>query len=447
MKRRIAIVTLLLLLCFGCAPALQSGAIQTQTPVQTAILTPEPTPEPTPAPTPEPADPAPKELLSAPYNLFTDVAFPAGYTVYGARYDSAQPEKGLNDHYVLYLTVEGDKAQTARYFADLLGVTDETTITGYADALTRDGFAQIDGAYHAVPAVAQLKQTQAGVDAGEIVDVDGCRAELSLDLDASQIPLFQAFIRANTNTSVFGTLADRFPDDALALDRLSCYVNLAKPEITTFYLIYRLQDALALEQEIASQLPTSWHDEASHSLGLTYGNIQYGLRFNLDDNSVRVDLNPNDNAHPAGAFSLSEQSLSKLGFQYFPQDGLAIYEDKGQNIQVAIAHPDWHHAEDWNLLILCDSNKQQLMFQYFEQEARFMVVGFQNDQTVGSNYDLKTNMFDQGFPKPEEMQACFTKALGSAEGDLRVRVLEVFTTLLQERFGLTWQELYALPVW
>ena len=47
MKRRIAIITLLLLLCFGCAPALQSGAIQTQTPVQTAILTPEPTPEPT----------------------------------------------------------------------------------------------------------------------------------------------------------------------------------------------------------------------------------------------------------------------------------------------------------------------------------------------------------------------------------------------------------------
>ena len=76
-----------------------------------------------------------------------------------------------------------------------------------------------------------------------------------------------------------------------------------------------------------------------------------------------------------------------------------------------------------------------------------MVTAESGDHLTGSNFDLKTNSFDAGFPDAQEMQTKFTEVLGSSDGDLRERMLEVFTNLLQERFGMTWQALYALPVW
>lgn len=446
MKRRMVCCLLVLLLAFGCAPAAPAAEV---TPVATEAPAPTeaPTPTLTPEPTPEPVGVAPIDLFSAPYNVFADIAFPAGYTVYGARYDCAQPEKGLPEQYMLLLTAEGDKTNIVRYFAGIVGITDEATLTGMLESIERDGFLQIDGSYNGLPAIVQLKQTEAGFDNRDCVDVDGCRVELSQQVDAAQSQWYLPLMMANLNTNVFGELADRFPNESVIQSLLSCYVNIQKPELTEFYPFYQLEDAAALETEIASKLKTNWHDEQTHSLGLSYGRIECGLRFNLEQNTVRVDIRPNDNGVPAGTFVTSEQSLTKLGFQYYPQDGLAIYEDKSQNLQVAIAHPDWHHVEDWNVLIFCEYNKHNVMFQYFEKKDLFMVTAESGDHLTGSNFDLKTNSFDAGFPDAQEMQTKFTEVLGSSDGDLRERMLEVFTNLLQERFGMTWQALYALPVW
>lgn len=450
MKRLIAILIILSMLCVACAPAVPAvkvTPIATETPAQTEAPTPMPTPTSTPEPTPEPVSAAPVDLLSAPYNAFSDVSFPAGYTVYGARYDCAQPEKGLKEQYALLLTAEGDKVEIVRYFAGLLGITDEATLKEKAAAIARDGFLQIDGAYNGAPARVQLKQTVAGADFQDCADVDGCRAEMSIEINPAQSRQYQQFVMANVDQNVFGELADRFTDDAVDQAMMACYVNTQKPELTEFVVFYRVDDAAALEKEVASKLTTSWQDEKSNSLGLPYGKIEADLKFDTGSNVVRVSFRPHDNSTAAGTFVLSDKSLTKLGFQYFPQDGLAIYEDKSQNIQVAIAHPDWHHVEDWNILILLDSNKVSLMFQYFEQKDIFMIGAPSQTEFVGTNYDLKTNTFDAGFPKPELMQKRFSEALGSSDGDVRERAYELFTNLLQERFGMTWQELYELPVW
>jgi len=446
MKRRIVCLLLVLLLGIGCAPAVSVSEV-TPIATETPVLTEAPTPTLTPEPTPEPIGVAPIDLFSAPYNVFSEIVFPTGYTVYGARYDCAQPEKGLPEQYMLLLTAEADKADIVRNFAGILGINDESNLAGMMESIERDGFLQIDGTYNGSPAIAQLKQTVAGYDNRDCVDVDGCRVELSVQVDAAQSQLYLPLMMANLNPNIFGELADRFPKEAVIQSLLSCYVNVQKPELTEFYPFYQLENAAALETEIASKLTTNWHDEQTHSLGLSYGRIECGLRFNLEQNTVRVDIRPHDNAVAAGTFILSEQSLTKLGFQYYPQDGLALYEDKSQNIQVAIAHPDWQHVEDWNLSILYGFNKVDILFSYYEQKDLYMLGVPTQNGLYGTNFDLKTNSYDAGFPNAEQMQTKFTEVLSSSDGDVRERMFEIFANLLQERFGMTWQELYALPIW
>ena len=450
MKRFLALLITLSMLSVACAPAQSVTApasAATEQPKQTEAATPEPTQEPTPAPTPEPVGAAPIDLLNAPYNAFSNVVFPKGYTVYGARYDCAQPEKGLKELYSLFLTAEGDKPEIVRYFAGLLGITDEAMLKEKTDAIEKDGFLQIDGTYNGTPAFVQLKQTVAGADYQECADVDGCRAELAININPDQSQQYQRFVMANVNQNVFGDLADRFSDDAVIQALMACYVNTQKPELTEFYVLYQADDAASLEKEVASKLTTNWQDEKSNSLGLTYGKIEAGLRFDAANKTVHVSFRPNDNSTAAGKFALSDKSLAKLGFQYDANAHLAIYEDKSQNIQVAIAHPDWNYVETWNVLVFCDYNKHSVMFQYFEKEDRFMVTADSGGHLTGSNFDLKTNSFDAGFPDAQEMQSVFENVLGSGDGDIRERMLDVFTKLLQERFGMTWQELYKLPVW
>jgi len=67
---------------------------------------------------------------------------------------------------------------------------------------------------------------------------------------------------------------------------------------------------------------------------------------------------------------------------------------------------------------------------------------------AGCDYDCAKNTFDEGWPSEETLEENFSGVLGGTQTeDVRAGVFAVFTDLVQQRFGMTWQELYALPVW
>lgn len=444
MKRLLATVILLLLFCSACVAAVPA---QPAPEAVQATQVPPATPEPTPEPTPVPLGVAPEDIFTSGYNPFFDVAFPSGYSVYAARFDTAQPEKGLGDQFALSLTAQGDPSDIARYFAGLLGITDETQLSGFAEAIKKDGFLQIDGKYLGQKAYVQLKQTTQGFEAEQNTDVDGCRAEIAVEVEQSQLDRYITLILANNNRTPLGSFADRLPDESIARDLLGIYVNKQQPDKTEIYLMFHCDDAKTLASEMAAKLPTKWVDEKSGSFGLSYGPIGYKFSFDFEKNLVYESIVPNDNTAAVKDFALSDVSLTKLGFQDFSMDGLAIYEDKKQGIQVAVAHPEWHHNEDWNFLALIEMNKNLISLQYFEASGVLNISVSRGNENAGTNYDLQSNTFDEGYPEPEQMRELFSATLGSAEGDLRERALALFTDLLNERFHMTWQEIYALPVW
>ncbi|NLI54793.1 MAG: hypothetical protein GX417_10840 [Clostridiales bacterium] len=434
----------------ACAPTAAQSAAQTEAPAVAAEETAAPTPEPTaePTPTPEPKAPVPIDLLSEAYNPFDGVAFPDGYTIYAARFDTADAGKGLGDRYGIYMTAAGDPAEIVRYIAGLLDVQDAVMIAGYEDSIAQNWGVDIEGAYGGGYARAQIKQTEAGYETDECTDVAGCRVELSADIDAERTALCTDFVLQNYSPAALGDLADRLSTDAARRDMLGIYVNLQKPGRTAVSVAFSVDDASALEGEAVTALQPNWHDEEQARMNAVFGPIGTELRFDAGSNIVYLTQYPGDNTVSVKAYALSDVSLTKLGFQFYPNDGLCMYEQKENGIEIALARPEWHRAaEDWNIEFLGRSNGYDLGMWYMESIGMFHISVTKGSASASCDYNVNTGEFSDGWPDQETMLSLFGGAAGSAEGDVRAAVFALFTDLVQQRFGVDWQTLYALPVW
>ena len=446
MKRRMVCCLLVFLLGFGCAPAAPAAEV---TPVATEAPAPTeaPTPTFTPEPTPEPVGVAPIDLFSAPYNVFADIAFPAGYTVFGARFDSADPPKSAYARYALYLTAEGNPKEIALYFAGLLGITDESKLAEIADTMDQEMAQDIYGTYLGVPAFAMLKKTEAGYDYDQCTDVAGCRIELAVDIPADQTALYNNLILKNNNTAILGDFAPQLGEDTILKDLMSIYVNRVRPEKTEVYLLHRVDNAETLMATFGETLSPAWFDEPSKTFGLNYSRISGKYRFDTEHNIVFATLSPNDNSTPAGEFVKSEQSLFGFGFQPEDENGIYLYDDKASKVRIEIANPESAARPEWDMGFLFISNDYIVVMWYDADQKSLVIQTDKGDISAKCRYHVDTQTFDDFWPSEEMVLENLTKALGKTDGDVRLTAVERMATEVQSRFGVDWQALYALPVW
>jgi hypothetical protein len=445
MKRVFCIASCaILLLAFACAPAANAGPSAAPEATAAATATAEPTPE----PTPEPLGLAPMDLLGKGYNPFFNEVFPAGYTVFGAQYFSADAHTGAKDTYLLDLTAQGNPEDIATTCAGILGVADEAQLSTYAAALEKDGFVVIEGTYAGSPASVVMKKTSAGVDFDQCTEVDGCRVEFAVEIDAAAAKNASAMVLANYSTAALGGLATQMGDDTIHMDQLSIFVNTQRPEKTTVTVFHTVKDAAALLSSARETLQTNWFDEAYSSFGLQYGMQNLTYTFNKDNNVVQASLSPNDNSTPAGQFKLEAKSLTMQGFQYDQKAMFCIYEDKGQNIQFVISRPDMGDAQlDWNIQYLQMKSDYLIGIWYSEKDKQFIIQADKDGVDIGCHFDPATGSTDGGWPDSDTVTSILQKAYGVTDENIRAMIIQDFEKSVQDRFGMTWQELYALPVW
>ena len=89
----------------------------------------------------------------------------------------------------------------------MLGVTDEAQLSTYLASLEKDGFVVIEGAYAGKPANVVMKKTSAGADFDQCTEVDGCRVEFAVEIDADSAKNCSALVLANYSTAALGNLA------------------------------------------------------------------------------------------------------------------------------------------------------------------------------------------------------------------------------------------------
>ena len=207
----------------------------------------------------------------------------------------------------------------------------------------------------AVPASVVMKKTSAGTDFDQCTEVDGCRVEFAVEIDAASAQNASALVLANYSTAVLDDLAAQFGDDTIHRDQLSIFVNTQKPDKTTVCVFHTVENPEALLSSAKETLKTSWFDESAPGFGIQYGRQNLTYNFNLDNYVVQVNLSPNDNTTPAGEFRLSDVSLSKLGFRYDEKARFCLLEDKQNGYMIGISKPEWHRTEeDWNLMFYQD---------------------------------------------------------------------------------------------
>ena len=446
MKRLTAYALCILFIgSFACAPAASTNTASATEATQTSAAA---TPAPTAEPAPGPLGLTPIDLLGRGYNPLIDVPFPDGYTAYGALFCNAEPGKGIKDAYILYLTAAGDPNQILKTIANILGVTDEKQLTAYTESLEKDGFVQMDGTFAGSPANAGMKKTNAGADFDQCADVDGCRVEIGVELGSEQVEKYRALALANYNTAMLGDLAAQLSEDTIQRDKLAIYVNVQKPDKTVVYVTHAVADAAALMTGITGTLKTTWVDEANPSLGMEYATQQARYSFDTANNMVRVEFSPNDNSAIAGEFRKSAVSFTSLGFTSYPNDGLCIYKEDQNHLEIAIAKPDWGHNEDWNFEFLGESNGYSLGMWYTEATGLFHVSVNQGDKGAAAEYIVAEGIFAPDvYPDENTQKQMFCGAAGISEGDYRTAVFAIFEQAIEQRFGMGWQELYALPVW
>lgn len=149
----------------------------------------------------------------------------------------------------------------------------------------------------------------------------------------------------------------------------------------------------------------------------------------------------------ASIIEKADVSLTTLGFELDPKLGIYTYKNDDTKSYVSIARPDLGESQlDFNLELLQEVNGYLIGIWYYEKDNQLLLQVNQGEIDTKYYYDLANKTYGNEWSSIGSVQEQFEAALGKQEGDFHDAALKLFTDTIQERFGISWQELYALPL-
>jgi len=143
----------------------------------------------------------------------------------------------------------------------------------------------------------------------------------------------------------------------------------------------------------------------------------------------------------------ADVSLTTLGFELDPKLGIYSYSNDETKSYVSIARPDLGESQtDINLELLQEINGYLIGIWYYEKDNQLRIQADKGEISAYFHYDLTDKTYGNECSNTGSVQEQFEKALGKQEGDFHDAALQLFTDTIQERFDMSWQELYALPL-
>jgi len=149
--------------------------------------------------------------------------------------------------------------------------------------------------------------------------------------------------------------------------------------------------------------------------------------------------------------TVPEVSLTTLGFYYTEKDALCIYEKKEENIQVAICKPEWgvRPATDnnWNVQVLHEVNGYLLVVWYYANEQKYTVQADKGNLTARYDYLIETGKYgNEWTPDTDTVKEHFSTVFDTKDDDVFAKAVSMFEQTFKDRFDMSMEELYALPI-
>jgi hypothetical protein len=152
---------------------------------------------------------------------------------------------------------------------------------------------------------------------------------------------------------------------------------------------------------------------------------------------------------PEQATTSYARLYEQLGFTADIAHAVCLYEQhKPHYISIAIHRPEWgENPNGWNVEFTdTDVNGYNLLIMYFADEGRYHVcVDKDGVDCAFDNYPA-TNKYGWEYPDLDTVHRMFSDAFGVPGKELYQKPLAYFKQVVQDRFGMSLDALYSLPV-
>ena len=442
MKRIVSILLLVsLVISFSGCSNQQVDMVQAPSPQQQEASnapTPSETAAPTPAPAPEPY--APMDLLDSEFNPFAEVPLPDIFILLSASFSKGSEKMEGKSPFLLSISAEGNVYAAVAYMADVSGLSEQEKGDRF-DEYSKNGFCEFSAKDGSIVTIRQQKPHDDKHENG------ACLIELTYYVPDADLEKYTDLVRDNYNMSALASVKDFFN---IETDFTECSIEvvLQKNEANVAVQYY-VDDADLIQQRIA-EITT---DELRDWHGLPSAVIPYGLINNtliFDSRggaAILVLQTSNDLNTSLGQYVESEFSLTKFGFGFDSAGTCGVYEQHDPHyMNVAIHRPEWgSFNEDWNIEYLDQVNGYGLRITYLLSEDKYHISIDSNTEGAAFDYFPATKEYTGQYPDPDTLTRMFNDAFGTQGEDFYDKPLAYFEQLVQERFGMSIDELYALP--
>jgi predicted small lipoprotein YifL len=442
MKRFLSSLLLILLVISQAACSQPAGPAETPAPAQTEVQnTPAETPILSPSPTPEPEAYAPLDIFGSEFNPYGDMEFPDIFTVFAASFSTGSEKLQGKRPFVLSMTGSGNMFAAVAYHADVAGLSEDEKNDRINEYLN-GGFCEFQGKNGTVITIREINPND---DRYEYVD-GGCLIEITFYMDDTDIEKYISLVRDNYNLNALTSIAEYLDTEP---DWIECDfgVNLHKKEASAS-VVYHVSDVDAIQQDIVENVESDWYDTQSGSIGLTYGMIGIKIQFDSKAGAIYVTQTASEFDTAVCEYVAPEVSLTKLGFLFDPNGVCGVYEVREpQYMSVAIHRPEWgEFGSDWNIEYMDNVNGYALRITYNADEAKYHVSVDKNNAGAAFDYLPATKEYGWEYPDKDTVKQMFNNAFGTQDEDFYEKSLAYFEHWVQERFGMSIAELYALPI-
>lgn len=443
MKRFLALLlpVLLIALLVACFDQ-QAGPAETPAPTQTqAQNTPSEAPAPNPSPTPEPGPFAPRDIFGSAFNPYADAGFPDNFTIYAASFSKGAVKLEGRNPYVLSMTAEGKTDEAIAFLAKLAGIEDTQIAAQHAGDFKNGGYCEF---FCADGTAFTVKKTDPNDDRYEYVE--GCYIEITVDVNAADMEKYIDFVRDNYNLNALEPISEYLdiePDFA----QCDFNINLHKKQVGVS-VMYHISDADAVLRNIAENIESDWYDAENTKMSLTYGMITLGLGADPRGEGFYIDQTAAEFDTALSEYIAPEISLTKLGFG-FDQEGVCgvYFEHEPHYMDIAVRRPEWGaFADGWNMEYLDEVNGYGLLITYHTDENKYRISLSKNDTGAVFCYYPATGEYVDEHPDPDTIRQVFNDAFGTEGEDFYDKPMARFEQLVRELFGMSIEELYALPI-
>jgi len=388
---------------------------------------------------PEVLEYVPQDIFKKVFNPYGDVTFPDNFKIIFAHSSVGIAKHEGKSFYWFALTASGDTNESITFIAELAKLSDEEASKCKKD-YNEGGFCEFVGKDESV---FTIRKTNSDDDRYEYVD--GCLIEIAKTLNNENIEEYKKLAQNNYNEKAVSALADYISTQP-EWESFEFGVFLHKKQ-AQISVVYQTSDVEIIEDHFAEINEYDWYDSENHRMQISYGQVIVDLSFDSDNEAIYVTQYTDDFESALSEYEAPAVSLTKLGFG-FDQDGVCgVYQEHEPHyMNVAVHRPEWgEFNEDWNLEYLDEINGYGLRITYNLTNDQYHITIDNKGVSAAYDYSPSTKTYFGEYPDVDTVKKEFNGAFGTQDTEFYDKPMAQFEAVVLDRFGLTLDELYALP--